>query len=430
MNAIRERRPAARPWVLVGMTLVLFLGAAAGMAKKQKKPKVKKGSSAEHAEIEGVVRSADDDKKMLAGITVRVATPDGPVEAVSADDGTFALIIPKAAGTYTISLAGDGYAPFEAEVPLEAGQRYSYDFKLVDATAGLRQAATQAYNDGAKLYQEGDIAGAKAKFEAALEAAPDLAQIQVGLANVYLSEGDLDAAREAIETFRATDPAEPNAARLAFEIYMRQGDLDRMTSMIETFSGGPEANNLAAQIYNDGVAAMRDNDYDRAIALFDIANGIAPTLAEPLTGKATLQYNTEDYAGLEATLAQLMEAAPDHPRAHRLRFLLHDARQQTEDAMAAFDAYHAVDSAAAIDLLYKRADLDFRESRPEDAKASLERILVLEPDHAQAHYTLGLALASLGENAGAREHLQRFIELAPDDPEVATVREMLPHLGG
>jgi regulator of sirC expression with transglutaminase-like and TPR domain len=39
-----------------------------------------------------------------------------------------------------------------------------------------------------------------------------------------------------------------------------------------------------------------------------------------------------------------------------------------------------------------------------------------------------MCLVQQGDNAGARQHFERFIELAPDDPEVATAREMLSYL--
>lgn len=410
----------------IALVIVALLSTTAANAKK---PKAKTSrTSADRAEIDGTVRTAGDDTP-LGDVRVRLEGSTGVLEAASAADGSFEVVIPAATGSYTIHLERDGYAPFEAEVELEAGQRYSYNFTLVDAMAGRRQAAAAAYNEGAALYQDGDVAGAKAKFLEAAAANPDLVEAQLGLANVYLREDDLDAARTAVERFRAAQPDEPNGQRIAFEVYLRQGDSEKLATLVDVFRGTEQAASLAAQVYNDGVAAMRSGDNDRAIAFFDLAHGLDPALAEPLTGKATVQYNLEDYAGLEQTLERLDEVSPNHPRSHRLRFLLHDARAENAAALEAFEAYHAVDPEGAIDLLYKRAELDFRDGHAEAARTLLDRILALAPDHARAHFTLGLALASAGDTAGARRHLQRFLELAPDDPEAATAREMLPHLG-
>lgn len=414
----------------VGVALLALLLVATAPLAAKKKPKGKKSqTAADRAEIEALVRS-DVDEAPIAGVSVTLRGNGFEGEATSDADGRFEIVVPEAAGKYQIALAKDGFASFDAEVTLEAGQRSSYTFSLVDEQTGRRQEATQTYNEGAALYQAGDMAGAKAKFLLATEADPDRVEAHLGLANVYLTEEDLDAARGAIERFLAVRPDEEGPQRLAFEIYRRQGDLDKLAPMVESLSSTEGAANLAALVYNDGVAALGSQDEARASTLFEMAHSLNPTIAEPLAGLATIQYNGQDYDGLEGTLARMAEVAPDHPRSHRLRFLLHDARNETEAARSAFEAYHAVDGPAAIDLLYKRADIDFRESRPEAARASLERILKLSPDHGRAHFTLGLVLASADDLPAARMHLNRFLELAPDDPDAATAREMLPHLGG
>ena len=45
----------------------------------------------------------------------------------------------------------------------------------------------------------------------------------------------------------------------------------------------------------------------------------------------------------------------------------------------------------------------------------------LHPRLARAHYLLGLILYSLDEGK-AKEHLRRFLDLAPDDPDAAEAR--------
>ena len=42
---------------------------------------------------------------------------------------------------------------------------------------------------------------------------------------------------------------------------------------------------------------------------------------------------------------------------------------------------------------------------------------------------LGLVYVNTGDSAKAKEHLQKFIDLAPDDPEVATAKQMLDYAG-
>ena len=66
-----------------------------------------------------------------------------------------------------------------------------------------------------------------------------------------------------------------------------------------------------------------------------------------------------------------------------------------------------------------------------DTPAALElfeRAVAANPNHPRVNFRLGMAYASSGQNDKAKQHLQRFIELAPDDPEAATATEMLSYL--
>jgi Tfp pilus assembly protein PilF len=41
---------------------------------------------------------------------------------------------------------------------------------------------------------------------------------------------------------------------------------------------------------------------------------------------------------------------------------------------------------------------------------------------------LGLCYVNSGDNAKAKEHFSRFLELAPDDPDAGTAAEMVQYL--
>ena len=55
-------------------------------------------------------------------------------------------------------------------------------------------------------------------------------------------------------------------------------------------------------------------------------------------------------------------------------------------------------------------------------------MLEVNPDHPKAHYYLGLIAVNTGDKEGALKHLGRFVELAPEDPDVATAKDLLAYL--
>lgn len=43
---------------------------------------------------------------------------------------------------------------------------------------------------------------------------------------------------------------------------------------------------------------------------------------------------------------------------------------------------------------------------------------------------LGMCFVNWGDSAKAREHLEQFLELAPNDPDATTARETVHYLAG
>jgi Flp pilus assembly protein TadD len=63
-----------------------------------------------------------------------------------------------------------------------------------------------------------------------------------------------------------------------------------------------------------------------------------------------------------------------------------------------------------------------------NAKKRFGKVLELDPNHARAHYFLGLVLMREGAKQEAKRHLQRFLELAPTDPDAATAKGAIQYL--
>ena len=78
----------------------------------------------------------------------------------------------------------------------------------------------------------------------------------------------------------------------------------------------------------------------------------------------------------------------------------------------------------AAELLWRRAELDFEAGDLEAARRGLLQAVELSPDLARAHYRLGLIYSS-SDVGKAKEHLRRFLDLTPDDPDADAARQLI-----
>jgi len=67
----------------------------------------------------------------------------------------------------------------------------------------------------------------------------------------------------------------------------------------------------------------------------------------------------------------------------------------------------------------------FEQADFELASDVFREVISVHPDRAAAHLNLGLSLQSAGKLVEARKHLQRVLELSPDDPESEEIRRMV-----
>jgi len=62
------------------------------------------------------------------------------------------------------------------------------------------------------------------------------------------------------------------------------------------------------------------------------------------------------------------------------------------------------------------------------AKDRFEKALQVDPNYPQAYYYLGVINAAKGAMAEAKREIERFLQLAPKDPEANSARDMLKYL--
>ncbi|MEM1180594.1 MAG: tetratricopeptide repeat protein [Acidobacteriota bacterium] len=377
------------------------------------------------AELTGVVKNAAGEE--LRDAKVEVMDSEGAVVAEAETDRKGEFEFELVAGAYQARFSAEGYTPFVGEVQLESEMKQELAVTLLDEATGRRNRAIEAYNAGAQAHRNKDFDTAMVKFKESVELEPTLAPPFLALADVHLQRGESAEAVAAIEAFLKLEPEDEQGKKLAFEAYRRAGDTEKAEAMAAEIGGEDMSKDLAVGIYNEGAVASQSGDYETALAKFRQAVEMDPSLAQANAGIAALLYNQEDLEGALAAAQKSISVDPKNQQALRIQFLVYDGIGDYEKGMPAWEAYRALDEAGAIQLLYTRADMEFQAGEIGAARVALNKVLEVQPDYPRAHYTLGLTYTGT-DPAKAKEHLQKFIELAPEDPEVETAKEILSYL--
>jgi tetratricopeptide (TPR) repeat protein len=153
---------------------------------------------------------------------------------------------------------------------------------------------------GARQLRAGDLAGARATYEATLGADPDRLAALNDLAVSYYLEGHLDAARRLLDEVVA--------------------------------SGGPGEQQAA--LVNLGELYALDGHADAAQAYFETARGIDPARPEPVYAQALLADLRGDTAGARALVREALRLDPDGAARAGFAYVYPEERQHLEALLA------------------------------------------------------------------------------------------------
>jgi len=198
---------------------------------------------------------------------------------------------------------------------------------------------------------------------------------------------------------------------------------------------GREAFNQAIPFYNDG-------KYADALPLVEQAH---KALSEAMTKLKSEESKTalapellkiERVLGIclaqagavkEAGEPYLLKALERNPKDERVLTALLGTSKAKQDKVAEQKYTAALEAIQGPnpDAIYNRGVEEFNNGKNKEAKVFFLKALEVAPTHAEAHYLL--AMVEFGDNnlRLTKQHLEKYIELAPTGKNAATAKEML-----
>ena len=296
------------------------------------------------------------------------------------------------------------------------------------APASTSALAIQAFNNAVTALEGKDHTAAAERFEEALKHDPGLRQAWEALSLIYLEREQWQQAVRATEQAVALGSTDVSVLRARWEAYRNLGDEAQAAAASTELERLGRLSEEARRIHNEGVALSKAGDPEGAFTRFQEAVAIDPNLTAALIGIATTGLKIGKVAEAAGAAEALLEASPGDEQALRLRY---NAALQLGDEAKVVDALvglAAIEPATASASLLKLAVAAFDADDAAKAKERFGKLLEIDAHNAPAHYFLGMLTMREGAQAKARRYLERFLELAPDDANADTARQLLKHL--
>lgn len=371
----------------------------------------------------------DPADKNVAGAKVTVTDASGTViaEGETNKKGKLELSL-KEAGTYEVTLEKDGLATRTVTVEITAGMTTAADIGLVDQAMAIKQQAIEAFNQAVADIEARNTTEALANFSKAADLDPTLADAHRLVAILESENGNLEPAGKALDQYLALVPTGlKNAAPAAYEIYRARGETAKLPEVRDHLRALGAHGDFAIRVYNEGVAALKEGNNAKAMELFTEATVLDPEMSTAYRSLAALHFNDKEYAKARPYLSKLLSSSPTHTEGHRLLFFSQYEMGELAEATKTATAWTKIDPEAASSIL-EQAELRFKGNLTDQAAALTGIVLEADPKNGPAHYSMGRILAQKGKISEAKTHLQKFLELSPNDPEAEAARQMLAGL--
>ena len=208
-----------------------------------------------------------------------------------------------------------------------------------------------------------------------------------------------------------------------------------------TAAGGvsPEAAAKSAALkktFEEGVTASRAGNHDAAIASFQAAAELNPNCYDCYYNIAFSESQKKDYEKAEVAYKKAIELKADYAEAYSGLANVYNATRKFDlAATASAKAMELSGSGAGAaggggnaDAMFNQGVILWNAGKIPEAKKQFEGAVAANPNHAESHYQLGMALVNEGNLAGAATEFETYLKLAPTGPNAATAKGILDSL--
>jgi tetratricopeptide (TPR) repeat protein len=187
--------------------------------------------------------------------------------------------------------------------------------------------------------------------------------------------------------------------------------------------------------FEEGVELSRAGKYDESTEAFTRALALNPKCQDCYYNIGYAYSQKKEYDKAEENYKKALEVKPDYAEAYNGLANIYNAQRKFDDAAAASAKASELTAAqpgglqgASADSLYNQGVILWNAGKIPEAKKQFEAAIAANPDHAESHFQLGMALVNEGNMAAAGAEFTTYLKLAPDGPNAATAKALSAQL--
>lgn len=292
----------------IAVTTLIVICAVAGTA-----------SAASQGRLSAVVLDSSGNPIPDAVVTVTSAEMPTYNKVIEVDEkGAFKMLILDATRGYEFNIEAPGYRPHVEEFKIGIGtmdNHYDLVLKSIDEVSAeeqrnlLEQPGFKELEAGKTLAEAGQLVEARAQFEAALVAIPDLQSAREQLTRTLYDLEDYPAAIDSAKICLEADPESLGCLAVAVEASQKVGDTDAHATYLALYQ---ELNpDDPATIFNQAAQFLNAMDDEKARPLLEQCLDIDSEFSKCLFEYGMLLLRSGDLEGSKLQLQKYIEVDPE-----------------------------------------------------------------------------------------------------------------------
>jgi Flp pilus assembly protein TadD len=207
-----------------------------------------------------------------------------------------------------------------------------------------------------------------------------------------------------------------------------------------TMPAGVDAAAELQKTFTEGLELIRASKFDEAVPKFESVAQLNAKCSDCFYNIGYAYLQKKDYDKAEAAYKKAIEIKPDYADAYTDLAKIYTQQRKFDEAAAAsakaaeFGAGApapgtlAGGGGANADALFNQGVTLWNGGKIADAKKAFEAAIAANPNHAESHYQLGMALINEGNLKGAGTEFETYLKLAPNGPNAAQAKAISAQL--